>query len=54
MHVLTFIFAKCEYHDPLKSDDDPQQFSSEGRADSLYHPAVGSPGVCVDFDNPQS
>ena len=37
-------FATCEEHDPLKPQDDPQQFSSEGHADSLYHPSVGSPG----------
>ena len=47
-------FATCEEHDPLKPQDDPQQFSSEGHADSLYHPAVEGPGVCVNFDNPQS
>ena len=28
--------------------------SSEGHSDSLYHIAVGSPGVCVDSDDPQS
>ena len=54
--VWTFIrhvFETCEYCDPVKCNckvlqwspfsPTPPPFSSEGHADSLYHPAVGGP-----------
>ena len=44
MCVLNLHFATPEHYDPLKCHDEPLNFSSEGHADPLYHPAVGGPG----------